>query len=391
MDIQKIRNDTPCKNVYMNHASTSVPPIPVIQAANHYYDMIMQYGATSKRAEMITERETKLACCRTAELINAKETEIAFMANGSMGIGMIALGIPWRRGQNIIIDEMSFISNVAPFIQIRDLYGVEIRYLPAKLPGVIEWELLEGLIDHSTALVVLTHSANSLGIIQPAERVGEITRRKQVRFLLDASGTVGVADVNVKRIQCDYLAAAGRKYLRGPSGSGFLYVREEAQEELKGCIPAWNSGVWNWEQEQFSYYEDIRKWNYGEKNYPGIFGLSEALKYLSEVGGQARVKERIDQLMEILIEELQQMKGISIIGPANVEMRAGVVGFQMKGKSVTDIAQYLNTHNVGMMGHHFFCPGVQKLFQVENVARLSLHYWNTEEEIKYVTGLLKKL
>lgn len=391
MNIQKIRNDTPCDNVYMNHASTSVPPVPVIQAANRYYDMVMQYGATSKAAEKITELETKKACRLIADLIGAKETEIAFMPNGSMGIDMVSFGFPWERGQNIILDEMSFISNAVPFLQVRDLYGVEIRYLPAKLPGIVDCERLEELIDRGTALVVLTHAANSLGVIQPAERVGEITREKKVRFLLDASETVGVAEIDVGKIQCDYLAAAGRKYLRGPSGSGFLYVKDDAQEELKGCFPAWNSGSWDWEKEQFSYHEDIRKWNYGEKNYPGIFGLSEAVNYLCEAGGQQITKNRIDGLMRMLIEKLQQINGVSIIGPQDAEIRAGSVGFQMKDKSPADIAQYLNAHNVGMMGHHFFCPGVQKLFQVEGVARLSLHYWNTEEEIEYVAGLLKNL
>lgn len=391
MDIQRIRGDTPCNNVYMNHASTSVPPISVIEAANRYYDIVMQYGATSKEAERLTEIETDKAGRRIADLINANETEISFMPNGSVGISMIALGFPWKKGQNIIVDEMSFISSVSPFLKVRDLYGVEIRYLPGKLPGIVDCERLESLIDKDTALVVLTHSANSLGVIQPAECVGKITREKKVRFLLDASETVGVAEVDVKKINCDYLAATGRKYIRGPSGIGFLYVKHEVQNELKGCIPAWNSGIWDWNAEQFFYYEDKRKWNYGEKNYPGIFGLSEAARYLSEVGGQIRIKKRVDQLMEMLIGELQQIAGVSIVGPKDAGNRAGVIGFQMKDKSPASVAQYLNENNVGMMGHHFFCPGIQKLFQIEGVARLSLHYWNTEEEIEYVTELLKKL
>ena len=391
MDIERIRADTPCGNIYMNHASTSVPPLPVIQAAGRYYDIIMRYGATSARAEELTQKAYDLALKRTAGLIHAKPSEIAFMPNGSMGIGLIALGIPWERGQNIILDEMSFISNAAPWFQIRDLYGVEIRYAPAKLPGRIDCQALESLIDLNTALIAVTHSANSLGVLQDVEAAGQIAKEKGVRYLVDASGTIGAVEIDVTKLSCDYLAAAGRKYLRGPSGSGILYVRESSQPELRGSIPAWNSGVWDYRQGTFSYHRDMQKWNYGEKDYPAIFGLSEAVKYLEDIGGAVCVKDRINLLAGRLIRQLQTIPGLQIIGPEEAEKRAGVVGVCMEGKSIREIALYLNSHNVGMMGHHFFCPGIQKLFQIEGVARLSLHYWNTEEEIDYVADLLMRL
>ena len=390
MNLEKIRADTPCNNVYMNHASTSVPPMTVIQAAGRYYDIVMQYGATSKKAEELTQREYRLASSRVAGLIHASPDEIAFMPNGSMGISMIAFSLPWKKGQNVIVYEMSFISNAAPWIQIRDQYGVDIRYAPAKLPGFIDCQAIEDLIDHNTVLIAATHSANSLGVVQDVEEIGRIARKNGIRYLVDASGTLGATDIDVDKIQCDYLAAAGRKYLRGPSGSGILYIRKSRQRELKGCIPAWNSGVWDYQKGTFSYHEDIQKWNYGEKDYPAIFGLSEAVRYLEEVGGAAYVNDRINTLTEYLIEELRGIPKVRIIGPAEASKRAGVVGICIEGRSIRETAQYLNEQNVGMMGHHFFCPGIQKLFKIEGVARLSLHYWNTEEEIDYVAGLLRK-
>ena len=169
-----------------------------------------------------------------------------------------------------------------------------------------------------------------------------------------------------------------------------MYIRKSRQRELKGCIPAWNSGVWDYQKGTFSYHEDIQKWNYGEKDYPAIFGLSEAVRYLEEVGGAAYVNDRINTLTEYLIEELRGIPKVRIIGPAEASKRAGVVGIYIEGRSIRETAQYLNEQNVGMMGHHFFCPGIQKLFKIEGVARLSLHYWNTEEEIDYVAGLLRK-
>ena len=98
---------------------------------------------------------------------------------------------------------------------------------------------------------------------------------------------------------------------------------------------------------------------------------------------------RIKELQDDLTTKYGKKGGFET--PEEAEKRAGVIGVCMEGKGVRDIAQYLNSHNVGMMGHHFFCPGIQKLFQIEGVARLSLHYWNTEEEIDYVADLLRKL
>ena len=102
------------------------------------------------------------------------------------------------------------------------------------------------------------------------------------------------------------------------------------------------------------------------------------------------MNDRINTLTEYLIEELRGIPKVRIIGPAEASKRAGVVGIYIEGRSIRETAQYLNEQNVGMMGHHFFCPGIQKLFKIEGVARLSLHYWNTEEEIDYVEGLLRK-
>ena len=127
--------------------------------------------------------------------------------------------------------------------------------LRQKLPGFIDCQAIEDLIDHNTVLIAATHSANSLGVVQDVEEIGRIARKNGIRYLVDASGTLGATDIDVDKIQCDYLAAAGRKYLRGPSGSGILYIRKSRQRELKGCIPAWNSGVWDYQKGTFSYHE----------------------------------------------------------------------------------------------------------------------------------------
>lgn len=391
MDRKKIREDTPCGNIYMNHASTSVPPLPVIEAAQDYYRMIMQYGATSRKAEEITIRTCRQAAENMAAFLNADAGEIMFVPNGTVEIGMVAQGMPWKPGQNILIDSMSFISNVAPFIEAAKSHGLEIRYIPARLPGFLDLEKLEELIDENTALISVTHAANSLGVLQEIERIGSLAGKYKIPYLVDAAGTLGAVTLDVQKIGCDFLSASGRKYLRGPSGTGILYVRQERIGMLKGYMPAWNSGTWDYGTEEFTYHNDIRRLEFGEKNYPGIFGLSKAVEYISEIGGMRRIEARIRELTGYLLDRLEDVDGIRILGPGEAACRCGTTGFIVEGKGCEEIAGYLNKNGVGMMAHHFFCPGVSELFEIEGTARLSVHYWNTEEEIDTVINLLKKM
>ena len=131
MDIKKLRNDTPCENIYLNHVSTSVPPRQVIEATQEYFDIAVRYGSTSARAQELTEERFIRAKRSVARLIGAGEDEIVFTANGSQAIGMVAAGLRLSPGDNVIVDEMSFISNVAPFLRRKEVDGIEVRFIPA--------------------------------------------------------------------------------------------------------------------------------------------------------------------------------------------------------------------------------------------------------------------
>lgn len=286
---------------------------------------------------------------------------------------------------------MSFISNTAPWIQVAKSYGLEIRWIPSKLPGILDIHKMENLIDKNTALISVTHVANSLGVLQDIEKIGKIANKYQIPYCVDAAGSLGAVSLDVKKIKCDFLTASGRKYLRGPSGTGILYVKKEKIVKLNGWVPAWNSGVWDYNESNFSFYENIERFNYGEKNYPGIFGIAKAVEYIDEIGGIVEIENRVFELMEYLFNKLKEIKEIEIIGPQDVFCRRGTMGFIVNGKTCGEIAEYLNHNGIGMMGHHFFCPGICQLFEIEGTVRISLHYWNTEEEIDQLITLLSQI
>ena len=398
MKLDKIRKDTPCQCIYLNHASTSVPPLPVIEAASSYYDLIMHYGATSAKAEKLIYRRAEETADGLAEFLNADSGEIAIMPNGSQGISMVAAGFPIRPGCNILVDEMGFISNAAPFLRLKALYGTEVRFIPAKMPGLIDLDALEKMIDEDTVLIAVSHCANSLGLLQPLEKIGCIAKKYGILYLVNASNTVGAVNLDVKKIQCDFLAASGRKYMRGPSGSGFLYVRKEIQKLITPCFAAWTNCCWDWKPDTWDWPDntwkpkrDISAFTYGERDYPAVFGLLRAVEYVDEIGGMSTIEKRIFDLTEQLIAGIQKIPHLHVVGPETAETRAGIVTVTSSLVSYKEMAAYLNQNNVGVMGHHFFCPGVQRLYDMDGVLRLSVHYWNLEEEIEKTLGLLKSI
>jgi cysteine desulfurase/selenocysteine lyase len=396
MDIIKLRADTPCKNIYWNHASTSVPTLPVIDSINEYYKIVMRYGATSAKAEAIMEKRCQQGRAIIADLISAQADEIIFMPNGSMGLSMVIAGLPITENSNVVVDSLGFISNVAPFLRLKELYGLDVRCIGATPDGFIDLEALESNVDDHTIMISVTHSPNSLGVLQPLDAIGDIANRHNVLYMVDAANTIGIAPIDVRKIQCDFLSVSGRKYLRGPSGSGFLYGRRHVVKRITPCFATWNSGVWDWRPQDWDWsknkytpYEDISRFAYGERNYPAIFGLTRAVQYLNEIGGQEEVWKRSSALLQQLLEGLSRISDVTVYGPDNVQDRAGVIAINIKDVPVTAVARYLNENNVGVMSHSFFCPGVCQMFGIEGVARLSLHCWNTEEEVDYVLSLLQ--
>ena len=396
MDIKKLRNDTPCENIYLNHVSTSVPPRQVIEATQEYFDIAVRYGSTSARAQELTEERFIRAKRSVARLIGAGEGEVVFTPNGSQAIGMVAAGLRLSPGDNVIVDEMSFISNVAPFLRRKEVDGIEVRFIPAKLPGIIDLNALEHLIDKRTKMVSLCHMSNNLGMVQPAEAVGKICRKADVLYMLDAANTAGIIPINVDEIGCDFLAVSGRKYLRGPAGSAFLYARTSKVEEIEPVFATWNNGTWDWRPQDWDWSKNyfiphagIQRMSFGEVNFPAAFGLGRAVEYLEEIGGVSPVKKRIDMLLDRMIQKMRQIPGINIYGSHRAADRGGMIGFQAEGIPFAALGRYINDHNVGIMAHSFYSPGVLRLFGIEGVVRYCIHCWNTEEEVDYAVSLLE--
>lgn len=395
MDIKKLREDTPCENVYLNHVSTSVPPKQVTEAVGEYFRIATAFGSTSAKGQSITLERTASAKAACAQLTGAAPEEICFTASGSQAISLVARGLELKAGDNVIVDGLSFIANVAPFLWLKKTRGIELRFAPVSLPGITDLKGMEAMIDKNTRLISICHMPNNLGMLQPVHEIGRIAKKHSVPYMLDAANTVGLQTLNVSDIGCDFMAASGRKYLRGPSGSGFLYVNKNAAELLEPLVPTWNSGTWDWREGEWDWDKNLfipasgaERMNMGEYDFPAIFGLGRAVEYVGECGGVEAIRQRTEYLLQYLIDKMQKIPDVQILGSLRAEDYGGMIGFNIKDVPFSAVGRHLNENNVGVMAHSFFSPGVLKLFGVEGVVRFCVHCWNTEDELDYAVSLL---
>lgn len=392
LDISRLRADTPCENTYLNHVSASVPPRQVAEAVNEYFQISTKYGATS--AQALALHKARLAQTRelAARLIHADgPEEILMTPNASAAVNIVAGGLALQPGENVILDETSFIGNAAPWLLQKERNGVEVRFCPCRKPGVVDLAALRAMIDANTRVIALTHMSNSIGTVQPAAEVGQIAAEAGALYFLDAASSIGLVELDVKKIGCHFLAAAGRKNLRGPSGSGFLYVEKAKIARMRPLYATWNSGTWHWRESAFQPAAGVERLSLGDTGYPAVYGLGAALRYLQELGGVPAVFPRVQALTDSLLRQMRQIKGMTIYGPETAEGRAGTIGFNLEGFATEAVTRHLNDNQVGVMGHSFFCPGMCQLYNTEAVVRFCVHYWNTEDDLSRAVAILRQL
>jgi cysteine desulfurase/selenocysteine lyase len=391
MDLTRIRADTRCRSIYLDHTAASVPPAPVFAAMRTYLDEIEEFGPKSFTLIDRHYRQLEHTRAALARIIGAEGPDtIALFTSGSEAIAAAATALPWQPEDEIIISEAEMISNVAPWLRIRDRFGTRVRVAPLDASGVVDVDRLEAILSPRTRLISMTHVANSFGVIQPLERVGQLARAAGALFLVDASASVGVVSVDVARLQCDLLAASGRKYLRGPSGAAFLYCARHVVGRLEPMAFGWKSGAWNWNDQTLAFLPDAARFHSGEPNFGPWIGLGVAASYALELGIDP-IARRVRELSAALIDRLAGLPNVRLVGPAGVDRRNGIIMADVAGIPPKAAADYLQARGVIAEGGHGYAPGPLRLSGLPTALRLALHYWNTVDELDVVVGLLARL
>lgn len=233
IDIIKARNETPgCSKVlHFNNAGAALLPRPVIEAVNGHFQLETEIGGYE--AADAAEKSIKQFYDAAAQLIHCTTQEIAYLENATRAWDMVFYSLSFKPGDRILTARAEYASNYIAFLQIAKKTGAIVEVIPDDEYGQLSLTALKEMIDPRVKLIAITHVPTQGGLVNPAEAVGEIAKKHGIFYLLDATQSVGQMPIDVNKLHCDALCATGRKYLRGPRGTGFLYIKQARVDQLE--------------------------------------------------------------------------------------------------------------------------------------------------------------
>ncbi len=399
IDVEKIRKDFPIFNqkirgmpcVYLDNAATSQRPNQVVDAMNDYYQI---YNATIHRVIYeLGEKATDAyegAREKVAKFINAKPEEVIFVRNTTEAINLVAYS--WgraniREGDKILLTLLEHHSNIIPWQLLAKEKKAHLEFIDINDEGLLKMDDFEKFMNEEIKFMGLVHVSNVLGTINPVKEMVNYAHKNGALVLVDAAQSVPHMPVDVREMDCDFLAFSGHKML-GPTGIGVLYGKRELLEEMNPFLSGGDM-IREVHLREASWDELPWKFEAGTSNVAGAIGLGAAVDYLSNIG-MKNVREHEKQLTKYALDKMMKIKGISIYGPKNVELRGGVISFNLGDMHPHDIASILDGEGIAIRaGHHCAQPLVERL-GVVGTARASFYIYNTEWEIDYLVKALEK-
>ncbi|GAB4525399.1 MAG: aminotransferase class V-fold PLP-dependent enzyme [Roseibium sp.] len=387
IDIEKIRSDTlGCQHVlHFNNAGSSLMPTPVFDALQRVLRDENEVGGYE--AERRARVDIQAFYTEFAGLLNAKPDEIAYVENATRAWDMAFYGLQLKPGDRVITHGSEYASNYLAFLQQSQRLGFEIDLVPSDESGQIDVEALDSMIGPQTKLVAITHVPTQGGLINPAAEVGKIARKHDVLYLLDACQSVGQIQVDVAEIGCDILSGTGRKFLRGPRGTGFLYVRKEILDQIDPPFVDLHSATWT-EANGYELADGARRFQNWESYVAGRVGLMEAVRYARTVG-LSRIEVRVIELASDLREALSQTKGLSVHDLG--EKKSGIVTFTKDGIESEVIADSLRDQGINVSVAPVTAARLDfEARKLPAMVRASVHYFNTHDEITRFADAMKQ-
>lgn len=354
------------KKVFMAHAAASPLPRRVAAAMASYIDRASNEGQWEYIYTETEEDTRRLA----AKLIGAEPDEIALVSSTSMGLSMVASSIPWQNGDNVVVADGDFPSNIYPWLNLQGR-GVKVKFIPRNCAGAVTLDDVKSRVDEHTRLVSLSSANYVTGYRIDIDAIGKYLHEKGVLFCVDAIQTLGAIPLDVKYV--DFLAAGGHKWLLAPLGTGILYVKRRCIGSLVPALAGWKSVQEGKKYHEYNlcFHDSAKRLEPGGLNITGIMGLHAALELFLEADvRQIAVKlARLRRIAKLCLMK----KDYDIISPFEEERSCGIISFTMPQNFIEDFHKDLDDNG--------FVVSLRDGLDGRKVIRLSPHFYNNEEEI----------
>jgi len=386
--IRSLRADTPGTRhvLHFNNAGSALPPQPVTEAQMHHLQResdIGGYEAAAEASDAIQHTYDAIA-----RMLNGSPEEIALVENATRAWDMAFYGLPIEPGDRILTTRASYASNYIAMLQVAKRTGATVEVVPATDTGEIDVAALQEMMDERVAVIALTHVPTNGGLVNPAAEVGRVAAEWEVPFLLDACQSAGQLPLDVAELGCTMLSATGRKYLRGPRGTGFLYVRSDWIERITPPLLDLHAATWTG-PDSYEIRPDASRFETFEGHVAGKVGLGVAVDYALKLGLDA-IFERLQHLASTLRTTLTAIEGVSVHDTG--QTRCGITTFSVEGIDAEDIQRHLRERDVNVS---VSSPPSTLLDATERnlptLVRASVHYYNTTREIEQFANHLSTI
>ncbi|QLH26344.1 aminotransferase class V-fold PLP-dependent enzyme [Streptomyces sp. Rer75] len=388
MHIEALRRQTPgsSNRIHLNNAGAGLLSRQTLEAITAHLELeaaVGGYEAADQERDRIEATHTHIA-----QLIGGRPDEIALFDNSTHAWNAAFYSMTFKPGDRILTGRSEYGSNVLAYLHIAQRTGAEIVVVPNDASGQLDTTALADLIDDRTKLVGISHVPTSGGLVNPVAEIGRITRAAGVPFLLDATQSVGQFPVDVTEVGCDMLTATGRKFLRGPRGTGFLWVRPEALDYLEPPVNEVAASTWDGKR-GFTWHDGARRFETWEASFSNVLGLSAAVQQALEIG-MDHIGRRATELGTYLRDHLSALPGVTTYDLGR--QRCAIVTAKIDAVPTADVAAALAAHSINVST----TDPMQTQFDTEDrgvhpLVRLSPHYYNTEAELDRAIEVFAKL
>lgn len=400
LDVKKIRKDFPMLDerktqqnhhrCYFDNGATTFKPYSVIEAENKYY---IDENANSHRGDYDiaykVDRKVDEVRNKIKDFIGANEaSEIVFTSGASMSLNLVAFSYGLKfllPGDEIIINEAEHASNVLPRFKISKITGAIIKYVSLDKDGKVTIDNLSKVLTKNTKIVAVAHVSNVLGITNDIKNISKFVHENSNAIVVcDGAQSVPHMKIDVKDLDCDFLAFSGHKML-GPTGIGVLYGKIELLNKIDPFLVGGGDNARFDKNLNVKYFDPPSKFEAGTLNLAGIYGLGAAIDYINEIG-ISNIHEYEKKLRKYAIDKLKTLQNLIIY---NTNADNGIIAFNVKGVPAQDEATYLNSKGICVRsGEHCAKLLKDKIGNMGSV-RVSLYFYNTFEEVDQLYEALK--